>query len=353
MKKILVTGGAGFIGSHFVDQAMNQGDSVVLLDALTYSGLEQNFSHWIGNDRFRFIHESITNYSALVSIFRSQSFDAVVHFAAESHVDRSITNPESFIETNVLGTVRLLRAAQLAWSEYESQKKQSFRFVHVSTDEVFGALGDEGSFTEQSRYEPNSPYSASKASSDHFVRAWYHTYGLPTVITNCSNNYGPRQFPEKLIPHMILSAVQGKPLPVYGNGKNVRDWIQVEDHAQGVMLALKQGRVGESYCFGGRSEMNNLAVVQQIVSCLDQIRPRSDGLSYQKQIQFVTDRPGHDFRYAIDDTRAETELGFSRKTTNFSQGLKSTVEWYLNNLDWCQAALKKVGGDARFDWSRF
>ncbi|NDG85531.1 MAG: dTDP-glucose 4,6-dehydratase, partial [Proteobacteria bacterium] len=310
MKSILVTGAAGFIGSNFVEIALAAGHKIVGYDALTYAGHRENVEEFEKNPHFAFVHGNILDQELFLKTLKTHSIDLVAHFAAESHVDKSITGPGAFIETNVNGTFSLLTAARAYYEGLAGAKKDGFRFLHVSTDEVFGELGPTGKFSETTPYAPNSPYSASKAASDLLVRAWHHTYGLPTIITNCSNNYGPRQFPEKLIPHMIFCALQGKPLPVYGKGENIRDWIHVKDHARGVLLALEKGRVGDTFCFGGNSERKNLEVVHALCAALDELRPRAGGKSYRELITFVTDRPGHDFRYAIDDSKAQRELGY-------------------------------------------
>lgn len=333
-KHLLVTGGAGFIGSNFVQLAREANYRITILDALTYAGHPANFRKHLEKGKCDFVEGRIEDAQLLEKIFSENHFDGVIHFAAESHVDNSITGPEAFLITNVMGTFHLLQAARKSWLQMSEDKKKAFRFVHVSTDEVFGALGATGFFNEETAYAPNSPYSSSKASSDHLARAWFHTYGLPTVITNCSNNYGPHQFPEKLIPRMITQALRGEALPVYGKGENIRDWIHVEDHCRGVLLAFEKGQVGESYCFGGNSERNNLDVVKKICLVLDQKAPRKDGKKHEVSIQFVTDRLGHDFRYAIDDRKAIKELGFQRKYSSFEQGLEKTVEWYLASSEW-------------------
>ena len=338
MKRILVTGGAGFIGSTFVEQAVQAGDHVVVIDALTYAGHLENLAPLEG--QFEFVQGNICDAKLVGDLFSKHSFDAVVNFAAESHVDRSITHASEFVVTNVMGVFTLLQASLAAWEKRTGASRENFRFVQVSTDEVYGTLGDTGFFSEETSYAPNSPYSASKAGGDHLARAWFHTYKLPTIITNCSNNYGPRQFPEKLSPHMIGCALAGKPLPVYGNGRNVRDWIHVADHARGVRLALEKGRPGEKYCFGGRSERQNLDVVRAICNEMDRVVPKSSG-SYVDQISFVEDRKGHDWRYAIDDSKAESELGFKREYPKFEDGLRHTVDWYLSHQDWMKAVLSK------------
>lgn len=332
-KTYLVTGAAGFIGSTFAELAIAQGKRVIALDALTYSGHRENLAHLEGSPLFEFIHGDICDGAVVEEVLRQHRPDAVVNFAAESHVDRSIDSPSSFIETNIRGVFVLLNASLNYWRSLVGERHERFRYLQISTDEVFGSLGAHGKFSETTPLAPNSPYSASKASADLLTRAWHHTYGLPTLTTNCSNNYGPRQFPEKLIPHMIFCALEGKPLPVYGDGANIRDWIHVEDHAHGVLLALERGKPGGSYCFGGNAEKSNIEVVKAICSALDRLHPRSSGMPYENLIHFVKDRPGHDRRYAIDDHLAARELGFKRKYT-FDQGLAATVNWYLAHESW-------------------
>jgi len=336
---LLVTGGAGFIGSAFVGYAVEKGHKVTVLDAMTYAGHRENLE-WI-KDGYELVVGNICDGELVSRLLKEKSIDAVVNFAAESHVDNSINSPSEFIETNIIGVYRMLEASRAYYNSISGDKKNNFRFIQVSTDEVYGSLGADGHFTETSRMKPNSPYSASKAAGDHLARAWFKTYGMPTIITNCSNNYGPRQFPEKLIPHMITCALSNKALPVYGDGKNIRDWIHVEDHAHGVYLALTKGKTGETYCFGGRAEKQNIDLVGQICDILGQLSPRSDKGSYRDLITYVTDRPGHDKRYAIDDTKAEKELGFTRKHT-FETGIRATIEWYLANGNWCNSVLKKA-----------
>jgi dTDP-glucose 4,6-dehydratase len=338
---ILITGAAGFIGSAFVRKALSENNKVVILDKLTYAGHIENLEEVIDNDKCVFVQGCITDQKLTETLLNEHKIDSLVNFAAESHVDNSIHSPGEFIKTNILGTFHLLEAARAYFAGLPPQKKTAFRFVHVSTDEVYGSLGDTGKFNEELPYRPNSPYSASKAGSDHLVRAWFHTYKLPTVTTNCSNNYGPRQFTEKLIPTMITNAIAGKHLPVYGNGKNVRDWIHVDDHSKGVYLALTKGTPGETYCFGGNSERGNIDVVKSICAILDEVKPRADKKSYQEQIHFVEDRKGHDWRYAIDDTKAQKTLGFTRAFNRFEDGLRSTVEWYLKNEQWIQKVTAK------------
>jgi len=335
MASYLVTGAAGFIGSNFVDMLVDRGDRVVVLDALTYAGHRENLEKsW---HKINFVQGNIADSELVSKLLQENNINYVVNFAAESHVDRSISDAGSFVHTNVLGVYSVLQASLNYFEGLSADRKTGFRFLHVSTDEVFGTLDDTGKFSEATPYAPNSPYSASKAGGDHLVRAWYHTYKLPTVITNCSNNYGPRQFPEKLIPHMINCALAEKPLPVYGIGRNVRDWIHVEDHCSGILLALEKGKPGESYCFGGNAERRNIDVVQAICEILDRKQPRANGKSYQELITYVEDRKGHDWRYAIDDTRAQRELGFKRRYASFEAGLEATVAWYLDNKSWMTA----------------
>lgn len=336
VQKILVTGAAGFIGSNFVELSLARGIDVIVLDALTYAGRRENLIGLKGPGTLEFVHGDICDPSLVRDLIRKTQPSAVLNFAAESHVDRSIDGPAAFIRTNIQGTFTLLDASLDYWRSLPAELRESFRYLQVSTDEVYGSLGATGKFSEETPIAPNSPYSASKASADLLVRAWHHTYGLPTVTTNCSNNYGPKQFPEKLIPHMIFCALKGKPLPVYGDGGNVRDWIHVADHCQGILLALQKGKPGETYCFGGDAERNNLDVVRLICRELDQLRPRSDGKPHESSIRFVTDRLGHDWRYAIDDRKAQAELGFARQY-GFEQGLAATVRWYLENQAWCEA----------------
>lgn len=338
MRRYLVTGAAGFIGSNFVEQLVKKGCPVVVVDSLTYAGHEENLENVRG--KIEFVRGDICDQPLIASLLEKHQIDTVVNFAAESHVDRSIDDASAFVRTNILGVHAMLSAATAHWSRLSPEKKAQFRFVQISTDEVFGALGDEGYFSETTPYAPNSPYSASKAGGDHLARAWFHTYKLPVIITNCSNNYGPRQFPEKLIPHMINCALSGRSLPVYGNGGNVRDWIHVGDHCHGIQLAIDKGVPGESYCFGGRSERRNLMVVESICNELDRQAPRDGGRSYKELITFVEDRKGHDWRYAIDDSKAESELGFKRQYPKFEDGLVQTVSWYLANRKWMQDVLE-------------
>lgn len=339
---LFVTGAAGFIGSSFARVAKQRGFRVIVLDALTYAGRMENIESLIDNHSFNFEKVDIRNFADLEMLFQKYKPEGVVHFAAESHVDNSINGPAIFVETNVMGTFNLLEASRKLCEQQGELFKTQFRFIHVSTDEVFGELGETGKFSESSPYEPSSPYSASKAASDHLVRAWHRTYGLNTIVTNCSNNYGPRQFPEKLIPRVILNALEGKELPVYGKGENIRDWIFVDDHAEGVMLAFSRGTPGLTYCLGGNSERKNIDVVRSICEILDRSVPRINGESYLDLIRFVEDRKGHDFRYAINDTFAQKELGYKRRFDSFEDGLEFTVHWYLENKSW----IKSVSGEA-------
>ncbi len=335
---ILVTGGCGFIGSNFIRQRLGESGSVlsrlVNLDALTYAGNPANLADLENDPRYVFVQGDIGDEALTARLLREHAIDAILNFAAESHVDRSIDSPEPFVQTNVLGTLRLLNSARRYWSTLPPAKKEGFRFLHVSTDEVYGTLkpGD-APWNEECPYEPNSPYAASKASSDHLVRAFQHTYHFPTLTTNCSNNYGPFHFPEKLIPLMILNALEGKALPVYGDGQQIRDWLYVEDHATAIWLVLQKGRVGETYNVGGLNERPNLEIVKRICSLLDRKSPRADGRSYSTQIAFVADRPGHDRRYAIDSTKIRKELGWVPRE-NFDTGIEKTVDWYLAHREW-------------------
>ncbi|MFO7771164.1 MAG: dTDP-glucose 4,6-dehydratase [Roseovarius gahaiensis] len=341
--KILVTGGAGFIGSAVVRLAIERGHQVINLDSLTYAGRLENVASVADHPNYAFEQADIRDRAALTRVFEAHNPDAVMHLAAESHVDRSIDGPGDFIETNITGTYNMLEAARAQWAA--NSRPETFRFHHISTDEVYGSLGDEGLFTEDTPYDPRSPYSASKASSDHLVRAWFHTYGLPVVLTNCSNNYGPYHFPEKLIPKVILNALHGKDLPIYGQGLNVRDWLYVEDHADALLLAVQKGEPGRSYNVGGHNERRNIDLVHAICDILDEKRPRDNG-SYRDQITFVTDRPGHDARYAIDPDRIISELGWKPSVT-VEQGLEKTVQWYLDNADWWQPLLNLEGVGTR------
>ena len=336
--KLIVTGGAGFIGSAVVRQAVVAGHEVLNYDALTYAACLENCASVADKPNYKFVQGDIGNATLLDTIFAEFQPDAIMHLAAESHVDRSIDGPDVFIQTNVNGTCTLLQAARTYW---EAQgKPDSFRFHHISTDEVYGSLGETGMFTEDTPYAPNSPYSASKAASDHLVRAWGETYGMPCVITNCSNNYGPYHFPEKLIPVVILNALSGKDIPIYGNGQNIRDWLYVEDHADALLHVLAKGTVGRSYNIGGENEATNLDLVQMICAILDRLRPSDQ--PYANLITYVADRPGHDLRYAIDPTRIRTELGW-RPSVTLEQGLEKTVQWYLDNEAWWQALQARDG----------
>lgn len=336
--KLLVTGGAGFIGSAVVRQAVNAGHQVVNLDALTYAACLGNIASVADSPLYTFEHADIRDADALHRIFAAHKPDAVMHLAAESHVDRSIDGPAAFIETNINGTYNMLEAARTCWNA--EGRPDGFRFHHISTDEVYGTLGAEGMFTETTPYAPTSPYSASKSASDHLVRAWHETYGLPIVITNCSNNYGPYHFPEKLIPVVILRALAGEPIPIYGNGQNIRDWLYVEDHADALLNVLSNGAVGRTYNIGGENEATNLDLVHMICKILDAKRPGA--APYAKQIAFVVDRPGHDLRYAIDPTRIRGELGW-RPSVTLEQGLDLTVQWYLDNENWWRALQTRNG----------
>ena len=337
---IFVTGGAGFIGSAVIRHLLDDTEAfVVNIDKLTYAACLDSIPQAAGSRRYRFARVDICNGPALRQLFDQYQPHYVMNLAAESHVDRSIDGPSEFIQTNVVGAFTLLQEALRHWRGLDRTAQASFRFHHISTDEVYGTLGPQGLFTESTAYAPNSPYAASKASSDHLLRAWHETYGLPTLLTNCSNNYGPYHFPEKLIPHMIIKALAHEPLPVYGDGQNVRDWLYVEDHAKALALVLERGRIGETYNVGGRNERANLVVVQAICDLLDRLQPSARG-SHHQLISFVTDRPGHDRRYAIDASKLENELGW-RATETFESGLAKTVQWYLENRPWWQALLDR------------
>ncbi|MDH5307720.1 MAG: dTDP-glucose 4,6-dehydratase [Myxococcales bacterium] len=341
----IVTGGAGFIGCNFVRSALREADArIVVVDKLTYAGNLQNLRDVAEHPRFQFVHADIADRAALESIFRDHAPEAVLNFAAETHVDRSIDGPAAFVQTNVVGTFELLEAARQHVAALAPGQRERFRFLQVSTDEVYGSLGPSGAFSETTPYEPNSPYSASKAGADHLVRAYHATYELPTLVTNCSNNYGPYQFPEKLLPLMILNAIEGKPLPIYGDGGNIRDWLYVEDHCAGILLALEKGRPGEKYNFGGNSERTNLEMVDLVCALLERARPGRDNPAlaragvpcYADLKEFVKDRPGHDRRYAIDASKAREALGWT-PAHDLEAGLAATVAWYLEHLDWCAA----------------
>jgi dTDP-glucose 4,6-dehydratase len=344
---IFVTGGAGFIGSNFVLDWLSASDEPVLnLDKLTYAGNLENLASLRGDARHVFVQGDIGDASLVAQLLAQHRPRAVLNFAAESHVDRSIHGPEEFIQTNIMGTFRLLEAVRSYWGDLSDDDRQAFRFLHVSTDEVYGSLAkSEPAFSETHRYEPNSPYSASKAASDHLVRAYHHTYGLPVLTTNCSNNYGPYHFPEKLIPLMIVNALAGKPLPVYGDGMQVRDWLFVKDHCSAIRRVLEAGKTGEVYNVGGWNEKPNIEIVQTVCALLDELRPRTDGKSYREQITYVKDRPGHDRRYAIDASKIERELGWKPAET-FESGIRKTVQWYLDNPGW----VSHVQSGAYRDW---
>jgi len=344
--RIVVTGGAGFIGSALCRHLVAEGSAQLLnLDKLTYAANLESLALIAGHPRYRFEKADICDAAALKRLFADFRPDAVLHLAAESHVDRSIDGPAAFIDTNILGTYRLLEAARDYCRGLSEPARAGFRFIHVSTDEVYGSLGVDGAFSEETPYRPNSPYSASKAAADHLARAWHHTYGLPVIVTNCSNNYGPYQFPEKLIPLTIVNAIAGKRLPVYGKGLNRRDWLHVEDHVRGLALVLQKGEAGGKYNFGGGAERSNIEVVREICTILDRLRPAAYGGRHDRLIEFVADRPGHDLRYAIDASHARRALGW-RPREDFTSGLEKTVRWYLDNRDWHERAMKdRYGGE--------
>ncbi|WP_419254482.1 dTDP-glucose 4,6-dehydratase [Caulobacter sp. ErkDOM-YI] len=345
--RILVTGGAGFIGSALVRRLVQHTDhDVMVFDKLTYAGVLSSLDPVAPNDRYRFVQADICDADAVAKAIEEFRPQVIAHLAAESHVDRSIDGPGAFIQTNLVGTFVMLDQALAYWRDLPAPEKEAFRFHHISTDEVYGSLGDEGLFTETTPYDPRSPYSASKAGSDHLVRAWGHTYGLPVLVTNCSNNYGPYHFPEKLIPLIIIRALNGEPLPVYGDGANVRDWLFVDDHARALQAVFETGAPGETYNVGGNAERKNIEVVKAICSILDRLRPRADGSAYSDQITFVTDRPGHDQRYAIDASKIRMDLGWTPSVT-FEEGIERTVTWYLENQQWWQDIL-----DARYATQR-
>lgn len=337
--KILITGGAGFIGSALIRHLISHTKhSAVNVDCLTYAGNLTTLKSVESSDRYAFEKVNVCDAAAVRSVFERHKPDAVMHLAAESHVDRSIDGPSAFIQTNVVGTYVMLEEARRHWLTLTGSQKDHFRFHHISTDEVYGSLGDDGAFTEQTPYDPSSPYSASKAASDHLVRAWHRTYKVPCLLTNCSNNYGPYQYPEKLIPLTITSALAGKPIPVYGKGENVRDWLYVDDHARALLAVLTSGQLGETYNIGGNSERKNIDVVRTMCDLLDELHPLAESNSHHKLITFVTDRPGHDHRYAIDATKIRQKLKWS-PTETFESGLRKTVEWYLGNQEWCRQAV--------------
>jgi dTDP-glucose 4,6-dehydratase len=345
--RVLVTGGAGFIGSALVRHLINNSQHEVLnLDKLTYAGVLESLDEVANDPRYRFVRGDICDAALIARLLAEFQPDVIAHLAAESHVDRSIDGPAAFIETNVVGTFTMLEQALAYWRSLDPQRQTAFRFHHISTDEVFGSLGDEGYFTETTAYDPRSPYSASKAGSDHLVRAWGHTYGLPVLVTNCSNNYGPYHFPEKLIPLVVIRALSRADLPVYGDGSNVRDWLFVEDHARALATVFEKGEPGETYNVGGNSERRNIEVVQSICAALDERQPRQDGASYAEQIRFVPDRPGHDQRYAINAGKIERELGW-RPQVSFDEGIRRTVDWYLTRRDWWEPILAR-----RYDTGR-
>ena len=347
MRRILVTGGAGFIGSALVRFLIRETDhEVANLDALTYAGNRANVAEAAGSPRYRFMRADLRNEAQVRELVETYRPDAIMHLAAESHVDRSIDAPADFLNTNVLGTFNLLQAARLYRDGLGGEARARFRFHHVSTDEVYGSLDETGRFSEESRYRPNSPYAATKAASDHLVRAWHRTFGLPAVMTNCSNNYGPYQYPEKLIPLMLFRALAGRSLPVYGDGGNVRDWLFVDDHVRALYLALTRGRPGEVYNVGGHGECTNLELVHTLCGLLDEMRPRADGAGYAGQIEFVPDRPGHDRRYAIDPAKIVRELGWQPRES-LATGLRKTIEWYLAHADWVEEALAHGYGGQR------
>ena len=341
--KILVTGGSGFIGSSFIHYLINNTDyqRIINLDKLTYAGNNENLINIQQNIRYKFIKGNICDRQCIKKIFQDYSPNKIVHFAAESHVDRSIDGPKDFINTNIVGTSILLEESLSYYNKLKKLSKSSFKFHHISTDEVFGSLGEKGSFVEDSPYDPSSPYSASKASSDHLVRAWHRTFGLPVTISNCSNNYGPYQFPEKLIPLIIINCLSNKSLPVYGKGENIRDWLYVEDHCKAINLILQEGAIGDTYNIGGNNEISNLNIVESICTILDKLKPSNSGKSYNQMISFVKDRPGHDFRYAINTTKIKKDLNWEPKET-FDSGLIKTIKWYLENENWWKKTQKNI-----------
>ena len=341
--KILVTGGSGFIGSNFIHYLINNTDyqRIINLDKLTYAGNNENLINIQQNIRYKFIKGNICDRQCIKKIFQDYSPNKIVHFAAESHVDRSIDGPKDFINTNIVGTSILLEESLSYYNKLKKLSKSSFKFHHISTDEVFGSLGEKGFFVEDSPYDPSSPYSASKASSDHLVRAWHRTFGLPVTISNCSNNYGPYQFPEKLIPLIIINCLSNKSLPVYGKGENIRDWLYVEDHCKAINLILQEGAIGDTYNIGGNNEISNLNIVESICTILDKLKPSNSGKSYKQLISFVKDRPGHDFRYAINTTKIKKDLNWEPKET-FDSGLIKTIKWYLENENWWKKTQKNI-----------
>jgi dTDP-glucose 4,6-dehydratase len=338
MKRIIVTGGCGFIGSNLVRLLLDRGHNVLNFDKLTYAGNRHSLAAFIGNPNHQLQIGDLCDGASLQDAVAEYRPDWIMHLAAESHVDRSIDGPGQFVHTNVIGTFNLLQAARNYWESINAESKRAFRLLHVSTDEVYGSLGSEGYFTENSKYDPHSPYSASKAASDHLARAWSDTYGLPVLVTNCSNNYGPYQFPEKLVPVVILRCIRGEPIPVYGNGENIRDWLFVDDHCEALLKVIELGRLGHTYNIGGNNEQRNIDLVRMICRLMDEVHPRDDGRSYCDQITFVADRPGHDLRYAIDASKIRSELGWQPQQ-NCESGFRKTVHWYLENQDWWKQIL--------------
>ena len=343
MKTYLITGGCGFIGSNFIHYLYDNkiSDKIINIDKMTYAGNEENLSSIQNNSNYHFVKADIRDQKAVSGILQKYTPDVVVHFAAESHVDRSIDGPSEFVQTNIVGTLNLLQECTKWLKSKNEENKKNFKFIHVSTDEVYGSLGSRGKFVETTPYDPSSPYSASKASSDHLARSWNKTFNFPVIITNCSNNYGPYQFPEKLIPLMIINAISGKNLPVYGKGFNVRDWFYVRDHCEAIQAVINKGEIGETYNIGGNNEITNIKIVESICEILDKKIPSKTGNPYAEQIKFVTDRPGHDFRYAIDATKIKEELGWEPKE-NFNTGINKTISWYLNNRNWWTKIMKKT-----------
>ena len=339
-KTVIVTGGAGFIGGNFIYHLLDQDYKVINLDALTYAGHMETLYQADGNDNHIFVKGRIGNSTLVDNLFTEYRPNAIINFAAESHVDRSIDGPAEFIQTNVVETLSLLESTRKYYKNFSEKEQAEFRFLHVSTDEVYGSLGETGLFTEETPYAPNSPYAASKASSDHLVRSYLHTYGMPILITNCSNNYGPYQFPEKLIPLIILNALEGKQLPIYGNGLNIRDWLYVEDHCSAIRTVLENGCIGEKYNIGGNYEKTNIEIVKTICRLLDEVEPQKSGQLYENLITYVDDRPGHDLRYAIDSSKIQKELGWTPSET-FESGIRKTLDWYLENLEWCKQVTDK------------
>lgn len=346
LRRILVTGGAGFIGSNLVRHLLEAGRSVINVDKLTYAGNSISLRDFNDDANYEFEQSDIVDLQAVRELFKKHRPDAVIHLAAESHVDRSIDAPAAFVQTNLVGTFNMLQVTLEYVRELGNSAANDFRFLQVSTDEVYGTLGNEGSFDEASKYDPRSPYAASKAGADHMVRAWFHTYGLPVLVTNCSNNFGPFQYPEKLIPVVILKSLNEDPIPIFGKGESVRDWLFVDDHCRALLAALDKGRPGETYCIGGGNEYRNIEMAGRVTEILDELKPRENGLSYDQLVTFVEDRPGHDFRYAIDDSKLRRELGWAPQR-DFESSLRETVQWYLDNQDWTNAVLVKSNLDRR------